>query len=228
MSIGGVEPLPRTGSGLSWQGGAARRKIMERDETLEILGTGARGVAEWNRRRRDGEAVPDLSRADLSDLDLDGIDLRGARLVEVDLTGSSLERADLRGANLTSASAFDVSLRNACLYGACLSDVSFGEADLRGADLSETELYWTRFLRTDARDASFYFAIMAHTVFALSDLLGTEGLETVEHKLVSSIDVMTLDTLRPVVPPKFLEGCGVPADLVAWFGQGLMQDAPTG
>jgi uncharacterized protein YjbI with pentapeptide repeats len=201
---------------------------MDRDEALMLLGDGSRGVAEWNRRKRAGEAIPDLSRMELSDVVLDGIDLHGARLTEVDLTGSSLEKADLRGANLTSASAHDVSLRHASLFGACLSDACIGEADLRGADLSETELYWTRFFRTDARDASFYFAIMAHTVFALSDLLGAEGLETVEHKLVSSIDVMTLDTLRPVVPPRFLTGCGVPLDLMAWFSQSLMQDARTG
>jgi hypothetical protein len=189
---------------------------MDRDEALMLLGDGSRGVAEWNRRKRAGEAIPDLSRMELSDVVLDGIDLHGARLTEVDLTGSSLEKADLRGANLTSASAHDVSLRHASLFGACLSDACIGEADLRGADLSETELYWTRFFRTDARDASFYFAIMAHTVFALSDLLGAEGLETVEHKLVSSIDVMTLDTLRPVVPPRFhgLRGASRPDGLV--------------
>ena len=53
--------------------------------------------------------------ADLSGLQLNGVDLRGAYLIGADLSGAALNGADLRGA--------------------ALSDANLSDADLTGADL---------------------------------------------------------------------------------------------
>jgi hypothetical protein len=39
---------------------------MDRDEALRLLKGGEEGVKEWNRRREAGEAIPDLSHANLT------------------------------------------------------------------------------------------------------------------------------------------------------------------
>ncbi len=41
---------------------------MNREQAIELLEAGPRGVAHWNERRRLGDPVPDLSEVDLSDL----------------------------------------------------------------------------------------------------------------------------------------------------------------
>ena len=50
---------------------------ISREEALKLLRGGEEGVAEWNRRRRAGEEIPDLRMADLRCADLSGADLRG-------------------------------------------------------------------------------------------------------------------------------------------------------
>jgi hypothetical protein len=52
---------------------------VDRDEALRLLRGGEDGVREWNQRRRQGEEIPDLLRADL----------RGAK----DLTQAQIEWA---------------------------------------------------------------------------------------------------------------------------------------
>src|SRR3954467_14460998 len=39
---------------------------MDREEALGLLKGGEQGIAEWNRRRKAGESIPDFSDADLS------------------------------------------------------------------------------------------------------------------------------------------------------------------
>src|SRR5437016_2749703 len=85
---------------------------MDRDEAIRLLGGGRQGIAEWNRRRGDGETIPDLS---------------GASLSGAGLGGAFLSMADLRWAML-----IDANLRGADLHGA-----EFNGTDLRGADLAE-------------------------------------------------------------------------------------------
>lgn len=41
----------------------------------ELLRGGPEGIREWNRRRSEGERIPDLRDADLSDTDLNGAHL---------------------------------------------------------------------------------------------------------------------------------------------------------
>ena len=66
---------------------------------------------------------------------LNGVDLSEANLNEVDLYG-----ADLRGANLSKATLYRANLYSADLRGANLCKVNFYRADLGGADLSGADL----------------------------------------------------------------------------------------
>src|SRR5947208_1772889 len=66
---------------------------MTREEALKLLRGGPDGVKGWNRRRKAGEAIPSLSRADL----------RGADLSQAGLSQADLRRAGLSGADLTGA-----------------------------------------------------------------------------------------------------------------------------
>ena len=90
-------------------------------------------------------------RADLSDKNLSGLNLRNANLIEADLSNASLREANLYGANLrdadlNNADLRDADLNNACLrYAnlrkACLRYANLRKADLRKADLSEADIY---------------------------------------------------------------------------------------
>src|SRR2546423_1096997 len=86
----------------------AEREVgaMDRDEALEMLRGGLEGIREWNRRRANGQRIPDLTvlksadlshsnlaRAHLSRTVLDGADLSGAvchvtTFANVDLSGA--------------------------------------------------------------------------------------------------------------------------------------------
>jgi uncharacterized protein YjbI with pentapeptide repeats len=68
---------------------------MDRDEALKLFSGGRPGLGEWNRRRREGEEIPDLGHADLSDADLSDANLSHANLSDANLSGANLEVADL-------------------------------------------------------------------------------------------------------------------------------------
>ena len=75
------------------------------------------------------------SRANLSNADLFGADLRGANLSNANLFGANLRNADLRDADLRCAN-----LSNADLRGANLSNADLCGANLSGANLSNADL----------------------------------------------------------------------------------------
>ena len=103
-------------------------------------------VLESHRKWLMGEK--DGVRANLSGVDLRGVDLRGADLRGADLRGADLRDADLRGADLR-----DADLRGAVLSGAVLRGADLSRADLRGADLSRADLRGADLSRADLRDA---------------------------------------------------------------------------
>ena len=74
-------------------------------------------------------------RADLSDADLSGADLRRADLSDADLSGADLRWANLSGADLSDADLSGADLRRADLRRADLSGADLRRADLRKADL---------------------------------------------------------------------------------------------
>jgi hypothetical protein len=53
---------------------------VDRRQALKLLRGGTKGIAEWNRRRIAGEAIPDL----------DGVKLRKAEMIDADLRSVKL------------------------------------------------------------------------------------------------------------------------------------------
>ena len=79
--------------------------------------------------------VADLSGAELTDLELDGVMLWASDLAGANLTGSSLAYAVLRGSDLTNANLTDVNMT-----GADLTNARLRGAKLRGATLTSTKI----------------------------------------------------------------------------------------
>jgi uncharacterized protein YjbI with pentapeptide repeats len=132
---------------------------MDRNEALDLLRTGRDGVIKWNQRRREGDAVPDLSLAPLRQVDLLGADLSGTNLAGADLSGTALSQAKLRDSNLQRANLREADLRGADIRRANLDHADLVEADLSVADLSEAHLIGAnlakaRLITTDLRGAN--------------------------------------------------------------------------
>lgn len=96
---------------------------MPNKEHLEII---KRGVKIWNQwREKNRDVVPYLIAADLSKINLSGVNLRGAQLIWADFTAANLGKADLSMANL---------------YGAELRRANLTEANLQMVNLCEASL----------------------------------------------------------------------------------------
>jgi hypothetical protein len=83
---------------------------MPNNEHVAML---ARGAPVWNAWRSDHDETPDLSRAGLRGLDLNGFDLSRADLRGADLRGTNLIGANLSGAYLNGANLFKAVLDGA-------------------------------------------------------------------------------------------------------------------
>lgn len=102
-------------------------------------------------------------RANLINANLSGVNLRGIDLSEADLNGVNLSNADLsytnlRGANLSGADLNNANLRNADLRGADLWNVNLRNADLkyanlRGINLRNSNLKYANLSDTNLMDA---------------------------------------------------------------------------
>jgi uncharacterized protein YjbI with pentapeptide repeats len=118
---------------------------MEEEEAFRLLWGGLDGIAEWNRRRKDREEIPDLSRAylcdaHLIDANLSGAKLNDANLFRADLYGANLYKADLSRAQLGEANLKAANLSHANLTGALLDRADLSRAELGGADLGQAYL----------------------------------------------------------------------------------------
>jgi uncharacterized protein YjbI with pentapeptide repeats len=121
---------------------------MANDEHLKIL---RQGVEEWNTwREQNPKIIPNLSWADLSNMELTGADFREANLRWANLSGADLSwvflnnadltKANLSGADLSEANLSEVNLYRADLTGANLYRVYFNKANLESTILREVNL----------------------------------------------------------------------------------------
>jgi uncharacterized protein YjbI with pentapeptide repeats len=130
---------------------------MANDEHVAIL---KKGVDTWNMWRDENPSIrPDLSNADLSEVNLRTANLSRADLCEADLSGADLFQADL-----TEARCIRTHLNRADLICANLSRADFTWADLTAADLTDARL-----IQTDLRDA-----YLSRTDFSDADLSGAD------------------------------------------------------
>ena len=81
-----------------------------------------------------------LSQASLQEIDLEGANLQGAMLCRADLQGANLKGAQLRDADLTQAKLMGANLTGADLQGATVCEANLQGADLKGAKLCGADL----------------------------------------------------------------------------------------
>ena len=103
-------------------------------------------------------------RADLSNIDLQGVSLADCILRNADLAGADLSHADLKGADLTGANLAGAEMRRADLRGAKLCDADLSDVDLRetrltGADLSGADLWRANLMGAEIAPATLHAAL---------------------------------------------------------------------
>jgi uncharacterized protein YjbI with pentapeptide repeats len=114
---------------------------MVNEEQLKIL---SQGVNAWNTwRKKNSEIEVDLTEADLTSLDLHGINFTKA-----DLSDANLYRSDLRNADISSAYLCGADLR---------------ESNLRWSDLNRAILRWANLNRADLYHANFFLSDIGYS-----------------------------------------------------------------
>ena len=197
---------------------------MANPEHLEIL---KQGVEAWNRWIEDNPKIePDLSTADLTNLDLDyanlsGTNLSEANLAEMEINGANLTDATLIRANLTSTAMWGAKLARSILIGACLHKADLmgaylGGADLTDADLSNADLTFATLSLSKISGANFSQAVFGGTTFGEIDLSGAKGLDTAGHIRPSTVGVDTIYLSKGLIPETFLRGCGIPDKFITY------------
>jgi hypothetical protein len=140
-------------------------QTMERSDAVDLLQSGAKGVARWNAWWRP------LSRReapfDLSGARLEGKYLEEAFLFRTNLTGAVLARANLHKANLNQAQ-----LGGAVLTGANLMRASLNGARLTGAKLGGAELYAAQLRLADCSGANLQGASLRHASLTRVKFIG--------------------------------------------------------
>jgi hypothetical protein len=158
---------------------------MANPEHLEIL---KRGVKAWNKWREKSQLLnPDLSDANLDDLELAFGDFSATNFAGASLCKSTFQEAKLDG------------------------------ADLNNADLSGVDFTLTNITGAEVAGANFNEAYMYGTVIGDVDLSEAKNLESVKHVAPSTIGIDTIYRSGGNIPEKFLRGCGVPEDFITYL-----------
>ena len=177
------------------------------------------GVEVWNRWRADHpDETPELTRADIEDHCLSGIDLFQANLKRAVFRGANLSNANLSWANFIHANASEANLTGADLRQAYLIDTDLHRTDLSRADLRSTHLSEVNLSLAKLDRADFTGAVMSRLLLCEVDLSHTTGLDKIRHGRGSSVDLTTLDLSRSNLPADFLKGVGLPDEFISyWF-----------
>ena len=141
------------------------------DQHVAIL---RRGVEIWNRWYQKNRISPDLSGADLREINLSGIFLDGADLREADLRGAYLRLAHLSRADLSGADLREAYLREADLREAYLRLAHLSRADLRLANLNEARLSGANLSEADLRGANLRLARLSQANLPEANLSGAD------------------------------------------------------
>lgn len=148
--------------------------------------------------------MPDLSHADLIGEDFNHANFNGANLSGADLASANLHQATFVGAFLAGTR-----LNSAYLIGADMTDAFMNNSDLSGAHLTDVKL-----CGTELHGASFCGARFGRTVISNSDLSLVQGLREAIHIMPSPIGIDTLYLSCGNIPDEFLEGAGVPDEVI--------------
>jgi len=130
------------------------RNNMANQEHLDILKL---GVDVWNKWREEHRDIqPDLSSADISQVNLMGADLRRANLYATSLNGANLSYANLNQADLIRVNFIVADLSYANLSRSNLSKADFSGANLSHAILNESILVRTNFTGATLTDCHIF------------------------------------------------------------------------
>jgi uncharacterized protein YjbI with pentapeptide repeats len=116
---------------------------------------------------------PDLSSADLQEMDLNNYDFRGTSFRRANLNKTELIQSDLRFANFEQAN-----LSYAKLIGASFEDTNFEETNLQNADFSMAYIRFSCFRKANLRGAKFFKAILSEIDFIEAILDQTNFVDT--------------------------------------------------
>ena len=173
------------------------------------------GVEIWNRWREDAPDIdPDLSYADLTNLNLTAANLSRANLRWTDFNMADLCKANLMYADLYRANLMTADLTEAILIGTYLSESDLYTSDLTGAVLRNADLTSALIWNTDLTKANFAGAKFGETVLANIDLSVAKGLDKIIHTGPSTIGLDTINRSRGKIPGRFLRGVGIPDTLM--------------
>lgn len=111
---------------------------MSNSEHVAILNKGVRAWNKW--RKTNPGLIPDLKRANLSNMHLHKYDLNHARLMWVNFNNSNLRYCNLCSADLTHSFLNDTDLSYADLTDANLEDCDFRFADLTGTIMDKDKI----------------------------------------------------------------------------------------
>lgn len=187
-------------------------------EHLEII---KQSIDLWNMWRSENPEIrPDLTGADLIEVNLNGADLKGALLINTALASANLSNAKLTYALLSDATLSRASLTQANLFRADLAYADLAFANLINANLMGTNL-------TDANlvGANLSYATMGWTKIGNNDLRAVQGLDTIQHQGPSSIGVDTIYQSKGSIPELFLRGVGLSEDFIT-YTRSLVNEPP--
>ena len=135
---------------------------------------------------------------------LQSADLRHAELADADLSGTNLSRANLSRANLSRAN-----LSNTDMTGANLDNANLSNVDLSGALLNSADLSGAIIRKVDLTNTVMSGAKLRETTFSdCRTLHQAKGLEFVQHRAPSSLDIRTIRACVNDLPDMFLLGVG--------------------
>jgi len=139
------------------------------------------GTEVWNKWRAENPGTkPSLAEEDLSDLDLNGInlgeaDLTNAEFYDTDLSNANLKmalltEADFSGATLAGAELYKADISKAFLNEVDLSEAYLAEADFTGADLRGAKLHQADLTEANLSSANLSEADMTGVNLAHADI----------------------------------------------------------
>ena len=132
------------------------------------------------------------------------------------MPGINLSRANLYRAFLSNANLRRVNFDGAYMKSADLSDADIRMASLVGANLMFAHLEGANFHEAILRDTNLSNSFVAYTIFGDVDFRNTSGLELIQHRSASSVDIHTLYRSEGNIPEVFLRGCGVPDQMIEY------------
>lgn len=188
---------------------------MKKIDFINIL---RNGVNEWNNwREKFPDIYPDLTKADLSEMDLKGINFSKTILRKTNLNFSNLSSAVFFKANLRYVDFGDSNLTKTNFLNADLFKANFRDANLTNSNLVSSNLSNSDFRRAILINTNFSKAVIGWTVFGDADLSKAFGLETTSHHGPSTIGIDTLLKSKGKIPQIFLRRTGIPQNLIDSF-----------